>query len=302
MVAAGVRRGGRDPGLSTCSSATAVARLALTVLAVPLFLSGVVLGGFLSSLVAASAVHALAGSRRATGSTGAPRARPARPAPPPAVARPPPPAPPPRGASGPRPHQGFGSIPPGAERRRRSTHRSRRTAPPAYDAPHRPAPPYATPWQPRRRRAGPRPPRVVVRLHRHLGLLVAGVLRDGRHRAGRRDRPDLLFDEMYRQNPDLPSRASTADSLVASTWSWPASSSPGRLPRSCSPSSRSGASPGPALRCSPRPVARAACACVAAAPVGAVGGAAARVRGDVFAAAAARCARLVRRGRDPMQP
>ncbi len=85
------------------------ARLGITVLAVPLFVSGLVAGGFLSSLVAASAVMLWLEPSRDWFD-----GKPAKP-PPERERRTPeraaPTAPP--AASGARPHQGFGSVPPG---------------------------------------------------------------------------------------------------------------------------------------------------------------------------------------------
>ena len=85
------------------------ARLGITVLAVPLFVSGLVAGGFLSSLVAASAAMLWLQPARDWFD-----GKPARTPPDPearAPERPAPPSPPP--ASEARPHQGFGSLPDG---------------------------------------------------------------------------------------------------------------------------------------------------------------------------------------------
>lgn len=85
------------------------ARLGITVLAVPLFVSGLVAGGFLSSLVAASAVMLWLEPARDwfNGKPAKPPPEPERRTPERAA----PTAPP--TPSGARPHEGFGSVPPG---------------------------------------------------------------------------------------------------------------------------------------------------------------------------------------------
>ena len=88
------------------------ARIGLTVLALPLFISGFVIGGFLSSLVAVAAVMLWMAPARDWFDGVAPSPRDqsdpqGRPEWPPPLPTPPP-------ASSPRPQQGFGSIPSGS--------------------------------------------------------------------------------------------------------------------------------------------------------------------------------------------
>ena len=86
------------------------ARLGITLLAAPLFVSGLVAGGFLSSLVAASAVMLWLEPSRDwfNGKPAKPPPEPERRTPERSAPTAPPPA-----SSGARPHQGFGSVPPG---------------------------------------------------------------------------------------------------------------------------------------------------------------------------------------------
>lgn len=190
------------------------ARLALTVLALPIFLSGPFLGGFLSSLVAVSAVLLWLEPSRDWFNGKAPRPRPQTEPPPPTAGWPPPLAPPdlPPGASGPRPHQGFGSVPSGG-----SAPPSYAPPPPGarpYDAPPPPSAPYAPPWQAPPPRPAQRPAAVVVACictwvfsslvllaMAGTALIVATI-------------PDQVFDEMNRQNADFRSQGMSEESFT----------------------------------------------------------------------------------------
>lgn len=106
MVAAGCAAAAAILGFHLLKGNRA-ARLAITLLAVPLFVSGLVAGGFLSSLVAASAVMLWLEPSRDWFD-----GKPAKPPPEPERRTPDgpaPPAPPPTRTS-PRPHEGFGSV------------------------------------------------------------------------------------------------------------------------------------------------------------------------------------------------
>jgi hypothetical protein len=201
------------------------ARIGLTVLAVPLFISGFVIGGFLSSLVAVSAVLLWLAPARdwfngvAPPTPARPDSEPRKPEWPPPL---PPQAPPP--AAGPRPHQGFGSIPSGSPGSAPPAQAPPSFAPPPPGAQQYPAPPpafapYGGAWQaPAARRPGPRPRAVLaacvvawvcssltVVVVTASAVLVAAT-------------PDLLIDEMYRQNPDLAAQAMTQDALQVLTY------------------------------------------------------------------------------------
>lgn len=169
------------------------ARLGVTVLAVPLFVSGMVAGGFLSSLVAGAAVllwmepardwFAGRPARTPPRPEQAPRPRPGpAPSPPDAAPRGAPPTPTAPPPAGPGPTHGFGSVPPD----------------PAARAATWPVPPPGVPL------GRPRRPDTVVWacvltwvfsglavLFMGLGALVLAAS------------PDLVFDELRRQNPEL---------------------------------------------------------------------------------------------------
>ena len=219
-----------------CAAATAIlgfhvlkrnraARLALTLVAVPLFLSGVVVGGFLSSLVAASAAMLWLAPSRDWFDGIAPRRPPdpdrqadAPPAWPPV----PPSAPPPQ--EGPRPHQGFGSAqPPGSEAPPQSPQQSPQQFPPyappgpdaqPYDAP---APPYGTSWAPPAVGAGPRPTTLVVACITTWVFSSLAVLLMGATALVVATDPDLLIEEMRRQNSQLAEQGLDRDALVRIT-------------------------------------------------------------------------------------
>jgi hypothetical protein len=201
------------------------ARIGLTVLAVPLFIAGFVIGGFLSSLVAVSAVMLWLAPARDWFNGVAPAPRPApeaeqrRPEWPPPL---PPQAPPP--AAGPRPQQGFGSIPSGSPGSAPNAYPPPSFAPPPpgaqqYPAPPPAFPPYGASWQ---ALAAPRPrvrPRAVL-----AACLVAwvfsalAVLVVTASAVVVASSPDLLLDEMYRQDPELTAQAITRDSLQLLTY------------------------------------------------------------------------------------
>jgi hypothetical protein len=201
------------------------ARIALTVLALPLFLAGFVIGGFLSALVAVSAVMLWLAPARDWFNGVAPAARQRSDPTQPGQPEWPPPLPSPPPASGPRPQQGFGSIPSGSPGSLPPT----AGPPPAYAPPPPgthpyPAPPptplpYGASWQPYpARRPGPRPRAViaacvVVWVFSTLAVVVmsASALVVAAS-------PDVLIDEMYRQNPDLAAQAMTERSLQLLTY------------------------------------------------------------------------------------
>jgi hypothetical protein len=218
------------------------ARLALTVLAVPLFLSGLVAGGFLSSLVAAAAAMLWLEPARDWFNGKAPRAaEEERPRPRPEAGRQDPPeqgsgaggpdspggVTGPAPSAGPRPHQGFGSVPsagPG----------SPPSAPPypsPYAAPGPPAQhaPYPAPQQspyPPAQQAWPQP---SPQVRRRPGAVVAAcvltwvfaslaALLMSASALVVAASPDLVLDEVHRQNPELAEQGVTGSMLQAATY------------------------------------------------------------------------------------
>jgi len=188
------------------------ARLALTVLAVPLFLSGLVADGFLSSLVAASAVMLWLEPARDWFAGRAPRPRPEperREQLPPSAPPAPPAAPPVSAVSGPRPHDGFGTpasgpVPP--------------AAPPSVPAPGDPSPasaypPYGQAYPPPSYAPPTRPPAVVTAAV--VTWVFAGITAFllGAAALLMLTSPDLMFDEMQRQDADLAAQGITQQSL-----------------------------------------------------------------------------------------
>jgi hypothetical protein len=194
------------------------ARIGVTVLAGPLFVSGMVAGGFLSSLVAAAAVLLWLEPARdwfaGRPAREAPREEPPRgetaqwrpePTPPPGPPTPTPPTttPPPAGttSAGPGPTHGFGSVPTGP-----APYASSWPAPPGTSA-GTGAPP-----------AGRRPDAVVwacvltwvfsglAALFMGLGALVLAAS------------PDLVFDELRRQNPELLEQGLTEGAITTATY------------------------------------------------------------------------------------
>lgn len=189
------------------------ARIGVSVLAVPLFLSGMVAGGFLSSLVAFAAVllwlqpaRDWFAGRPARQAPEPPPRQPSEPAVPPAV---PPTAGPAAGpfagqpGTGPGPTVGFGSVPGPA---------------PTTAVPAPPGAPAAVPAVP----GGPvvlrRPGAVVwacvltwvfsglAAVVLGLGALVLAVS------------PDLVFDELRRQNPEVFEQGLTESTLATVTY------------------------------------------------------------------------------------
>lgn len=186
------------------------ARIALSVLAVPLFLTGLATGGFLSSLVAASALMLwlepardwFAG-RPAKEQPGAARTRTERPEAEPREAHDPGPSTPaaPPASTGPRPHQGFGSPAPTASG----------AAPASGQAPPQVHAPYAPPQQ-----WGPPPPRpgavvaaavvtwvMTALVSLMLAISIIAVLVS----------PDLMMEEALKANPSLGESDLTAEAL-----------------------------------------------------------------------------------------
>ena len=231
---------------STCSRATGAPGSAITLLAVPLFVSGLVAGGFLSSLVAASAVMLWLEPSRDWFD--------GKPAKTPAGAR----APHAR-ASGPaacrRPRRDGPATPRGLRLG------ARRRPGPARPAQPQPRPPSSSQGT-AARRAPPRPDAVLWAVHPHLG-----VLRDrrpdhggARARGGRQPRGVLRRAAQPRAGAG-PGRAHRQRPHGrhlrhgrASRWSGPPS-------RPCWPSCSSTGWRGPGSRWPSAPPARAPCAC-----------------------------------------
>jgi hypothetical protein len=179
------------------------ARLVLTVLAAPLFLAGMVVGGFLPAVIVGSITMLWFQPARDWIDGKAPRTVPTPPAPPvsPPVSPPveqPPAAAPPAATSEPRAYPGFGEAPdvsggapPGFSP----------TGPTAYAAPSaRPAGPprpAALMWACALAWAGSAVVFVVMLVS--LALVLAA--------------PDMLMDELYRQNPELRSDGITPATL-----------------------------------------------------------------------------------------
>jgi hypothetical protein len=192
------------------------ARIGLSVLAVPLLVSGLVTGGFMSSLVAASAVmlwlqpardwfdgkparpEPTRGEREAARSGPGPDRSPWSSAP----HAPPPDAPPP----GPRPYPGFGAVPP-------ASHTSTQVAPRPVEAPpSAPSGPFLPPVRPRR------PDAVVwacvlTWVFSGLAAFVMGI-----SALVMATSPDLVFDELYRQNPDLAEQGVSERTIQVATY------------------------------------------------------------------------------------
>jgi FtsH-binding integral membrane protein len=187
MVAAGCAAAATILGLHLLRGSRG-ARLGITVLAVPLFLSGLVAGGFLSSLVAASAVLLWLEPSRDWFD-----GKPARQQPEPERRVSERPVPPP---VGPRPQEGFGTVPPGP--------------PPFTGSPYAaPAPPQAPPT---------RPDSVLWACiltwvfsgaaglaMATLALVVAAS-------------PEMFFDELRRQDPELARNGLTDQALTTAIY------------------------------------------------------------------------------------
>jgi hypothetical protein len=195
------------------------ARLALTLIAVPLFLSGLVVGGFLSSLVAAAVFMLWLEPARAWFDGRAPRQpetvgdrgpwgtppeqRSAPPSAPPSTPPSPPTSAPAPTGSAPRPHEGFGRPPGPAE------------AP----AERQPFPPYAppAPWgsppPTRRRPAAVLWACVLTWVFTGLATLVMGLSALVLATA-----PDLVFEELARQDPTFDRQGITDQAIRVATW------------------------------------------------------------------------------------
>lgn len=172
------------------------ARIGLTVLAVPLFLSGLVAGGFLSSVVAASALMLWLQPSR-DWFAGRPAKKPER-APEPVRREPPPPP------AGPRPHQGFGTAPgPGAPPPYAPPMAFGTTGPPlvSHPIPTRPARPSAV---------------VTACVLTWVFTGLAALLMAGSALIMLAS-PDLVFEEMQRQNPDFAGQGVSDRSIQVAT-------------------------------------------------------------------------------------
>jgi hypothetical protein len=169
------------------------ARVGLTILALPLFLCGLVTGGFLASVVAASVAmlwltpsrHWFDGTTPAPAVASPPAERPSAPAPPPA------PSPPPGPHVSPDLSQG---------------------APPAW-APYAAGQPWLAPPRPVRRPNSMVAACILTWVCCALAallsvLLVAVLVADA----------DELFAEMHRQNPELAGQGVTDATLRSATW------------------------------------------------------------------------------------
>lgn len=197
MVAAGCAAAATVLGLHLLRGSRG-ARLAITVLAVPLFLSGLAAGGFLSSLVAASAVLLwLEPSRdwfdgRPAKQQPEPERRvPERPAPPPVV---------------PRPHEGFGTVPPGP--------------PPFTGSPYAAPAPAPSPVTP----AGP-PPAPPARPDSVLWACILTWVFSGAAGLAMAAlalvvaaSPEMFFDELRRQDPELARNGLTDQALTTAIY------------------------------------------------------------------------------------
>lgn len=167
------------------------ARLGVTLLAVPLFFSGLVAGGFLSSLVAASAVMLWLEPSR-DWFDGRPARTPAEHDRPPAQPETPPAGPPPPPRAAPRPQEGFGSVAPGS---------ATSTVPPYAGVTIRVAPagrPDAVLWA-----------CLLTWIFSALAALAMTALALVVLAS-----PDLFFDELRRQDPDL-GRDAMSDAALA---------------------------------------------------------------------------------------
>jgi hypothetical protein len=176
------------------------ARLGLTIVAVPLFVSGMATGGFMSSVVVAAAVMLwFQPARDWFDGISSPSAEAAaRTATPPVERRP---GPPPTGShpsSGPRSFPGFGAPPPPGAPYELTD--NRRLMPPA------PTDPSA------------RPPAVVwacALTWACSGLAVVGLLLSVVLLLAA---PELIFDELHRQNADLADQGLTDDVITTATY------------------------------------------------------------------------------------
>ena len=174
------------------------ARLVLTVLAAPIFLTGVVVGGFLPAVITGSIVMMWVQPARDWIDGKTPRVAVAPPAPvaprqqgsppPPPVAPPPPP-------SEARPFAGFGEAPAYAAQQ---TQQPPHLAPPGWSGPPRPPErPAALTWACALTWAGCAV--VITSMLASIVLVLAA--------------PEMLFDELYRQNPDLEADGLDRDTL-----------------------------------------------------------------------------------------
>jgi hypothetical protein len=196
------------------------ARVALSVLALPLFLCGLVTGGFLAGVVAASVAmlwlapsrHWFAGTTPGTSSGRGSQAGQARRDAGSPPAWPPQPAP---------PHDRPRDDQPGGDRPRADVPPLPPPGPPATQQPP-PWPPYAqaSPWTvpPRGPAPAARPTAVVAAcvltwaccaLTALLSILLVAVLTAD---------ADALFAEMHRQNPDLADQGVSDATLQSATW------------------------------------------------------------------------------------
>jgi hypothetical protein len=182
------------------------ARLVLTLLAPPLFLGGVAVGGFLPAVVVGSIIMLWFQPARDWLDGRTPRSAPASPMETPASpeAEAPPPLPPPPAPNEPRPYAGFGAA----------------TSAPAPPPPPTVVPPGVMPGGPTPYAAASAPPVGPARpaaLMWACGLAWAGaaivsvvmLLSVVAVLAA----PDTLLDEVYRQNPDLRSEGITPSTL-----------------------------------------------------------------------------------------
>lgn len=197
MVAAGCAAAATILGLHLLRGSRG-ARLGITVLAVPLFLSGLVAGGFLSSLVAASAVLLWLEPSRDWFD-----GKPARQQPEPERRVSERPVPPP---VGPRPQEGFGTVPPGP--------------PPFTGSPYAaPAPPQAPSPQ-----AGP-PPAPPTRPDSVLWACILTWVFSGAAGLAMAAlalvvaaSPEMFFDELRRQDPELARNGLTDQALTTAIY------------------------------------------------------------------------------------
>lgn len=175
------------------------ARLGLTVLAVPLFLSGMVAGGFLSSLVAAAAIMLWLEPARDWFDGRPPRTQERSGTRPSAAVPEPPPLPPP---AAPRPHEGFGRPGPGGPP----------PSPSPYGAPGAQVAPLG-PQTPRRRPDTVLWACIVTWVFTGLACLLLGA-----SALVVATNPDLVMEELNRQNPDLAAQGVTQGTVRVATY------------------------------------------------------------------------------------
>ncbi|MCW2764386.1 MAG: hypothetical protein JWO11_345 [Nocardioides sp.] len=176
------------------------ARLGLTIVAVPLFLAGMATGGFMSSVVVAAAVMLwFQPARDWFDGVNRTRVEAAERGESPPRAQQPGPPPPSQPYSGPRPFPGFGSPPPTPGAPYELTDNRRLVPPVPADPATRPG---AVVW-------------ACALTWACCGLAVVGLLLSVVMVA---TAPNLIFDEVYRRNPDYADQGLTRDALTTAIY------------------------------------------------------------------------------------